>query len=95
MEKKTGVTASGFSYAFDAAALDDMLLVDELAVLVDPESEGFAKLTSISRILTMLLGAEQKKALYAHIASGNDGRVPMAVMEEVLNEIIEGAGKNS
>lgn len=95
MAMTEGKTASGFRYSFDAARLDDMIFVDVLAELADPETPEFEQLVACSRILTMMLGKEQKKALYEHIASSNEGRVPAAALQIELGEIMGNAGKNS
>ena len=92
---KKGVTSTGFTYEFDEARLDDMRFVDVLAVVLDPEAPEFDKISGASRLLTMLLGPELKKELYAHIGSAHEGRVPRAEMEKALMEIMNGSGKDA
>lgn len=97
---RNGTTSSGFAYSFDEAALDDMRFVDVLAVVVDDASSPLDKLSGASKLLSMLLGEEQKKALYEHIGKDYNGRVPRAELEKALEEIMsdsagEEAEKNS
>ena len=61
-----GTTSTGFEYEYDEEHLDDMRFVDVLAVVVDPEAPPFEKIAGASQLLTMLLGADMKKALYGH-----------------------------
>lgn len=92
---RNGVTSTGFAYEFDETRLDDMRFVDVLAVVLDPDAPEFDKISGASRLLTMLLGPELKKALYAHIGASHEGRVPRAEMEKALMEIMNGSGKDA
>lgn len=92
---KNGITSTGFEYEFDERNLDDMRFVDVLTVVVDDNSSMLDKLSGISKLLTMLLGEEQKKALYEHIGKSYDGRVPRDALENALEEIMNGAGKDA
>lgn len=84
-----GTTSTGFEYEYDEQRLDDMRFVDVLAVVVDPEAPRFDKIAGASQLLTMLLGQEMKKALYAHIGKNHEGRVPRAELEAALEEIMQ------
>lgn len=90
-----GTTSTGFQYEFDETRLDDMRFVDVLAVVVDPEAPQFEKIAGASRLLTMLLGEDMKKALYMHIGKNHDGRVPRADLEAALEEIMQGQAKDA
>lgn len=93
MTTVTGITKDGFEYTFDKEALDDMRFVDTLAVVVDPGSSEFEQIAASSELITMMLGKEQKKKLYAHIGRKHaNGRVPVAELKEELEEIMSGAG---
>lgn len=93
---RRGVTSTGFEYEYDETRLDDMRFVDVLAVVLDEEAPEFDKLSGVSKLLTLMLGAEMKKALYEHIGKTHDGRVPRADLEAALSEIMRGdAEKNS
>lgn len=92
---RRGTTSGGFTYEFDEARLDDMRFVDVLAVVLDPEAPQFDKISGVSRLLTMLLGSEMKKALYDHIGGAHEGRVPRAELEKALEEIMAGAGEDA
>lgn len=95
---RKGTTSTGFAYEFDEVRLDDMRFVEVLAIVMDPEAPAFDKIAGVSKLLTMILGEDQKEALYAHIGKGYDGgRVPRAEVEKALEEIMSGtdAEKNS
>ena len=85
----TGTTSTGFVYEYDETRLDDMRFVDVLAVVVDPEAPQFDKISGASKLLTMLLGDDMKKALYEHIGASHGGRVPRAELEAALGEIMQ------
>ena len=89
---KNGKTSTGFSFRFDERRLDDMRFVDVLAVVVDEKSSVLDKLVGSSKLLTMILGEEQKEALYEHIGERYDGRVPREELEKALEEIMNSAG---
>lgn len=84
-----GITSTGFEYEYDETRLDDMRFVDVLAVVVDPEAPRFDKIAGASQLLTMLLGADMKKALYEHIGKKYEGRVPRADLQQALEEIMQ------
>ena len=84
-----GITSTGFAYEYDETRLDDMRFVDVLAVVVDPEAPKFDKIAGASQLLTMLLGADMKKALYEHIGKNYEGRVPRADLQQALEEIMQ------
>lgn len=85
---RKGTTTSGFSYEFDEARLDDMRFVDVMAVVVDETAKEFDQIVAVSRLITMLLGPELKEQLYAHIGKAHDGRVPIKVLKQHLEEIM-------
>lgn len=95
---RTGTTKSGFAFAFDEANADDMRLVDALAIVMDGESSSFEVISAASRATELLLGREQKRALYAHVGKSYGGRVPSEPLMHELEEIMssgEDAEKNS
>ena len=86
-----GKTDSGFAFQLDESALDDMRLVDALADLEDGDA------LSISRVLSLLLGKEQRSRAYAHLRSA-DGRVSVEAASRFVVEMFQAldkAGKNS
>ena len=87
---KTGTTSTGFAYAFDERNADDMRMIELIALSDDPTASEFQKLAATTKILEMLLGKEQKAALYEHIGESNEGRVPVADLMTALKEIMEG-----
>lgn len=92
---KTGTTSTGFHYEFDERRADDIRLVELIADTISDEVREFDKILAASKILTMLLGEEQKKALYEHIGqSHEDGRVPYLDLHLALQEIMQGGGES-
>lgn len=85
MKKKT---ASGFEFEVDDNVLDDMRLIDMLAALMDDDTPEFQKVVAMPKLLTFILGAEQKNALYKMIADENGGRVPIEKISAALGEIL-------
>lgn len=76
----TGKTQSGFEFSVDPATVRDM----EFLELVADASENQLY---YGRLLTMLLGASQKKALYEHVRK--DGHVDIADVDREVTEIFE------
>ena len=74
-----GKTKSGFVFEIDEEAKDDMELLEGL-IQIDQ-----GDLRSIPNVLVMLLGEEQKKALYEHCRA--NGRVSSAKVMTALTEI--------
>lgn len=87
---RTGKISSGFEFAIEESALDNMELVDALAEI----DEG--NTLQISNACTMLLGKAQKKKLYDHLRT-KEGNVPAGEFTRALLEIFEKLkdGKNS
>ncbi|MBY0584786.1 hypothetical protein K5I04_04910 [Murdochiella sp. Marseille-P8839] len=77
-----GKTRTGFSYKIDKDILDDYELLEVMSS-VDESPLKFPKL------LTMLLGEEQKASLIEHIRSKNK-RVPITAMQEEIMDIFSG-----
>jgi hypothetical protein len=74
-----GTTASGFKFTVDPALLTDMEFV-ELAGEVQENG------TLLPKLIKMILGDEQKKALYDHVR-GEDGRVSVTAVADEIVEI--------
>lgn len=92
---RTGTTSTGFHFAFDETRADDIRLVELIATTVSEETGDFDKLVASSKILTMLLGEDQKKALYEHIGKNYEGgRVPYLDLEMALDEIMSKDGES-
>lgn len=88
-------TSSGFQVDFDKRRLDDMRVVELLGDVTDDELGDFPRLRATGKLIELLLGKEQKNALYEHIGTQNEGRVPYAVLERELSEIMAIAGKDA
>ena len=83
---KKGTLENGFVYEVDENVLDDMRLVDAIA-----EAEGENPL-KVSKVVTMVLGDEQKERLYKSLENEN-GRVPVKVAMDALMEIFNRLGE--
>lgn len=75
-----GKTKSGFAYTLRDGFADDMELL-ELLVDVDDGKSG-----ALPKVLTKLLGDEQKRKLYDHCRT-DDGRVPMSAVADEVAQI--------
>lgn len=87
----TGTTQSGFHYTLDQKSLDNMELLDALS-----DATGDNPL-AVSNVCKLMLGNEQRKALYDHVRA-DDGRVPVDAVSAELIEMFGAfgtAGKNS
>ena len=69
-----------------------MRMVELIALGDDDTASEFQKLAASSKILEMLLGKEQKAALYDHIGKSNEGRVPLAELMKAMAEIMNAGG---
>lgn len=85
-----GETSCGFKFEIDENQLDDMEFLEALA---DMQEDVIV----FPKVCKMLLGNEQKKALYNHLRDEN-GKVPIASVERAITEIMSRSGdqvKNS
>lgn len=85
---KTGELANGFKYEIDETKFDDMRFLDALAEADDGDP------LAASRVCTMLLGKDQKKALYKMLQE-EDGRVPIEAAMNCIKELMEQLGGES
>ena len=95
---RKGTTSTGFAFSFEETNADDMRLVDALATIVSDDASSFESISAASTAAELLLGKEQKRALYAHIGKSYGGRVPAEDLTRELEEIMssgEDAEKNS
>lgn len=91
----TGKTTSGFEFAFEPTVMDDMRLVDTMAVILSPGVSKSEALAANSKAAVLILGPEQKAALYEHIGRLHEGRVPVAAFAAELGEIMAAPGKDA
>ena len=77
----TGTTSSGFHWEIEEDALDDMELLD---ALTDWDA---GKETGAISACRLLLGDQQRKALYDHLR-GENGRVKATAVLTAVNEIL-------
>ena len=82
--KRAIETGSGFKCKLDDAVLDDMRLM-ELISQLDENQLLYPK------FVTFLLGEDTKEKLYKHIET-KDGRVPIAALDNELQQIMEQMG---
>ena len=85
METIKGMTRSGFAFEISADAGDNMELLDAIVEATDNPAY-------FARVITLLIGKEQKKALYEHLR-GDDGIVRVQPISDALTDIF-GAIKN-
>lgn len=85
MAKVKGTTTSGFNFSLDTDDMNDMRVIEALA-----EVEKGNVLYVID-LIKLMLGAEQKEALYKHVAS-KDGKVSPELCMVEIKEIFEKAG---
>lgn len=88
---RRGILSNGFEYEFDETVADDMEFLDVLAAVMADDSTNQERLIAASKLGDMLLGKEQKNRLYAHIRAEH-GRVPVAVFQGLLGELMSGSG---
>lgn len=76
---KEGVTKTGFHFSLEDDAMDDMELVEELANMQEND------LIAITRVVTMVFGPDQKKALYDHLRT-QEGRVKVSTVMDAIKD---------
>lgn len=81
---KKGKTQCGFKYEIDEKLLDDMELIDALALAQGEDP------TQLSVVVLKIFGAEQRKRLYDHVRE--DGRVPVEKIANIISEVINSLG---
>lgn len=89
--KKEITTKSGFTCKIDDVVLDDMELVEAMALAQEKDP------LQITVVLDKILGTKNKERLYDHVRAKN-GRVPVEATTNELLEIFEALGddgKNS
>lgn len=90
MEKATkihGKTSTGFEFKVDPDAIRDMEFI-ELAAQV--EENGLL----LPKMIEVVLGKDQKKALYDHVRNSN-GRVLLDDINDEVKEIFDSLNTNS
>lgn len=78
----TGKTTAGFEYTIDETTLDNMELLDALSDLENGD------ILAVSKVVTLLLGVEQKKRLYNFLRLDN-GTVPVDAVSNAVVEILQ------
>lgn len=78
-------TSSGFEIEIDQKRFDNAELLDALSDL----NAGDA--LAVSRVLSFILGKDDKKRLYDHLRE-EDGRVPVEKLSAEIEDIFQQAG---
>lgn len=86
MENITGKTSTGFEFSFDKRILTDWDFISLLGNLTDDKVKEPEKLSTMRKLLLIILGEEQTNNLISHIRELNDGFAPI---EEVMKELGE------
>lgn len=73
----------------DDGALNDWELLEDVLIAEDEDAEETEKLNAFRRVLTRLLGKDQKKKLTAFL-KGERGRVTIAEMGAAVGDIFAG-----
>jgi len=84
---KTVKLTNGFEVKVEPDELNDMYFVEALAEI---ETDVLA----LPKVMKMMLGDEQKKALYKSLEDEN-GRVPIEAITDAITEIMTKAGEES
>ena len=79
-------TKSGFTCELPGNAADNMEIVDALA-----EMQSDSDMLAVSRVLRLLLGDANRKALYDHLRV--DGRVPIEAVTAEISDIFAALGQ--
>lgn len=80
-----GKAKSGFEFSVDSSVLDNMELLDAVAEI---DTNPLA----VSKVISMVLGAQQRKALYDHLRT-EDGRVPVKAVSDAITDIFNSCGQ--
>ena len=80
-------TRTGFVCELPENVMDNMELLDVMA------DETMEMVFRASAAVKMILGTEQRKKLYDHLRT-DDGRVPVAAVNEALEDILQSFGKH-
>ncbi len=80
-----GETPTGFAFSIAQKALNNFELIDYLQELEDNP-------LVLPKVIEMLLGKEQKKALYEHVRD-KAGTVPVDAIEAELSAIFQASGE--
>ena len=77
----SGVTKNGFAFEITDERVDNMELIDAMADIDD------GNILAVSKVLTLLLGPEQKKKMYDFVRT-EDGIVSAQAVSEMIVEIL-------
>lgn len=77
----SGVTKNGFKFEITDERTDNMELIDAMADIDD------GNILAVSKVLTLLLGPEQKKKMYDFVRT-EDGIVSAQTVSEMIVEIL-------
>lgn len=81
-----GKTRTGFKFTCDGKLMHDVEFLEEFAAVQNGDG------LEVFNLITKILGAEQKKALYNHIRN-DDGIVTVEALHEELGDIFDALGE--
>lgn len=82
-----GITKSGFEYNIDERILTDWRFISAAAKA--ESGINVEKINAAQEMVKLMFGEEQLGRLMDHIASQNDGYIPMETISNITKEIIE------
>lgn len=82
---RKGKTKSGFEFQIDEKVADNVEILEAIAEVEENEYK-------LPKLITMVLGEEQKKRLYDHLRT-KKGNVPIKKTYEEFTEILELSGQ--
>lgn len=82
-----GITKSGFEYNIDERILTDWRFTTTAAKA--ESGTDVEKINAAQKIVELMFGEEQLGRLMDHIASQNDGYIPMQAISNITKEIID------
>lgn len=86
---REGKTKSGFEYTVDERIGKDWRLANLIAMSESEDADASDKLKASSEMFFLILGKDGVKRLENHVASLNDGFVPLDAMKNELLDIIK------
>lgn len=86
-----GKTKSGFKYSVNENVKNDIRVL-ECVLLIENHASNDDVLNGYLTLYNLILGVEQKTALYDHVAKKNGGVADITQVQEEFSEIYEALG---
>lgn len=87
MAKVKGTTSSGFKFAVDAEVFKDWRFLKAVRKANTEGNEAFE--ASLDMVAILFNDQKEEERFYDHLASLNDGRVPVDVVGKEVGEIMK------